>query len=107
VLELEHRQEPHVRPFVSGQALPVGPQLDVRGAELGFDRRAHRRGHRVRIRLYAHAPGAVDAWKAHLLQVERLGGERTERGPLDRHRLADRLRPRVDHARLIGATPGQ
>ena len=26
---------------------------------------------------------------------------------LDRHRLADRLRPPVDHARLVGATPGQ
>jgi hypothetical protein len=64
-------------------------------------------GHRVRIGLHTHAAGPVDLREAHFLEVKRLGGQRPRRHALDRHRLADRVRPSLDHARLVGATPGQ
>ena len=37
--------------------------------------------------------------------IDRILDADRERRPFDRHRLADRVRPRVDHPRFIGATP--
>ncbi len=67
-----------------------------------------RRGHRVGVGLHpARCPALVHVREAHLLQVEPLRGQRQQVRPLDQHGLADRLLPRVDHARFIGAAAGQ
>ncbi len=107
MLKLEDRRKPHIRSLMASETLAGGPQLDVGRPELRFDAGPDCGGHRVRIGLHAHAPRPVDLREAHFLQVEPLRRQRPQGRVLDRHRLANGLGPPVDHARLVGATPGQ